>query len=82
VILGAGFGDLTQIVTANLAASYHDPLPVAAGSVLCLRAVAGLAIAGGRALLRCIPLTVITRIAAAIMTALALLSLITAIRGK
>lgn len=44
--------------------------------------MAGLAIAGGRALLRCIPPTAITRIAAAIMTALALLSLIKANRGK
>src|SRR5579859_2722468 len=48
VILVAEFGDLTQIATASLAARYHDPLSVAAGAVLALWAVGGIAIIGGR----------------------------------
>ena len=32
VILAAEFGDLTQIMSANLAARYHDPLSVGAGA--------------------------------------------------
>jgi Ca2+/H+ antiporter, TMEM165/GDT1 family len=71
VILVAEFGDLTQIATATLAARYHDPLSVGIGAVLALWAVAGLAIAGGRGLLKVIPLTWITRIAAAIMLVMA-----------
>src|SRR5246127_1055307 len=71
VILVAEFGDLTQIATATLAARYHDPLSVGTGAVLALWAVAALAIAGGRGLLKIIPLTRITRIAAAIMLILA-----------
>jgi len=81
VILVAEFGDLTQLVTANLAARYHDPLTVGLGAVLGLWAVAGLAIAGGRGLLKVIPITVITRIAAAIMAVLAVISIVSAIRG-
>jgi putative Ca2+/H+ antiporter (TMEM165/GDT1 family) len=81
VILAAEFGDLTQIVTANLAAKYHDPLSVGLGAVLALWAVAGLAIAGGRTLLKVIPITVITRVAAAVMAVLAAISIISAIRG-
>jgi putative Ca2+/H+ antiporter (TMEM165/GDT1 family) len=81
VILVAEFGDLTQIVTANLAAKYHDPLSVGLGAVLGLWAVAGLAIVGGRGLLRLIPLVVITRVAAAIMVVMAALSLLNAIHG-
>jgi putative Ca2+/H+ antiporter (TMEM165/GDT1 family) len=82
VILVAEFGDLTQILTANLAARYHDFLPsVAIGAVLGLWAVAGLAIVGGRSLLRVVPLVVVTRIAAAIMLVLAGFSLYSAIRG-
>jgi putative Ca2+/H+ antiporter (TMEM165/GDT1 family) len=81
VILVAEFGDLTQIVTANLAAKYHDPLSVGLGAVLGLWAVAALAIAGGRSLLRVVPITVITRVAAAIMAVLAVISIIAAIRG-
>jgi putative Ca2+/H+ antiporter (TMEM165/GDT1 family) len=81
VILVAEFGDLTQIVTANLAAKYHDPLSVGLGAVLGLWAVAALAIAGGRSLLKVVPITAITRVAAAIMAVLAAISILAAIRG-
>ena len=81
VILVAEFGDLTQIVTANLAAKYHDPISVGIGATLGLWAVAGLAIVGGRGLLKVVPITVITRVAAAIMGVLAVISLVDAIRG-
>jgi putative Ca2+/H+ antiporter (TMEM165/GDT1 family) len=82
VILVAEFGDLTQILTANLAARYHhDVFSVALGAVLALWAVAGLAIVGGRSLLKVVPLTVITRIAALIMLVLAGLSIYNAIQG-
>jgi putative Ca2+/H+ antiporter (TMEM165/GDT1 family) len=79
VILVAEFGDLTQIATATLAARYHDPASVATGAVLALWAVAGLAIAGGRGLLKLIPLTWISRIAAVIMLVLAGISLVAAL---
>lgn len=75
VILVAEFGDLTQLATASLAARYHDPLSVGVGAVLGLWAVAGIAIAGGRGLLKLIPLKWITRVAAVIMLILAGFSL-------
>ncbi|MEY9933943.1 putative Ca2+/H+ antiporter (TMEM165/GDT1 family) [Catenulispora sp. GP43] len=81
VILVAEFGDLTQIVTANLAAKYHDPISVGIGATLGLWAVAGLAIVGGRGLLKVVPITVITRVAAGIMGVLAVISIVEAIRG-
>jgi Ca2+/H+ antiporter, TMEM165/GDT1 family len=79
VILVAEFGDLTQIATATLAAHYHDPAAVATGAVLGLWAVGGLAIVGGRGLLKLIPLTWISRIAAVIMLVLAGISLAAAL---
>jgi len=79
VILVAEFGDLTQIATATLAARYHDPLSVGIGAVLGLWAVGGLAIVGGRGLLKVIPLTWITRIAAAVMLVMAGFSIAAAI---
>ncbi len=71
VIFVAEFGDLTQIVTANLAATYDDPVAVGIGSALALWTVAGLAIAGGRSLLKVIPVTWLSRAAALVMLALA-----------
>ena len=79
VILVAEFGDLTQLATASLAARYHDPLAVGLGAVLALWAVAAIAIAGGRSLLKIIPLAWITRMAALIMLALAGVSLAAAL---
>lgn len=81
LILVAEFGDLTQIVIVNLAARFHDPLAVGVGGLLALWAVAGLAIAGGRGLLRAVPVRLITLIGAAVMAVLAIVSLISAIRG-
>ncbi len=81
VILVAEFGDLTQIVIVNLAAKYQDPLAVGLGGLLALWAVAGIAIAGGRGLLRLIPARTITLIGAAAMAVLAVISLISAIRA-
>jgi Ca2+/H+ antiporter, TMEM165/GDT1 family len=81
VIFVAEFGDLTQILIVNLAARYHDPLAVGVGSWLALIGVAGLALAGGRGLLRLIPARTITLIGAAAMAVLAVINLISAIRG-
>ncbi|MEU8524728.1 MULTISPECIES: TMEM165/GDT1 family protein [Streptomyces] len=79
LILVAEFGDLTQIMTANLAARYDNPVSVGIGAVLALWAVAGLGIVGGRTLMKYVPLRLITRIAACLMIALAGFSLYEAI---
>lgn len=81
LILVAEFGDLTQIMTANLAARYDDPLSVGLGAVLALWAVAGLGIVGGRALMKRVPLRLITRIAALVMLGLGVWSLYEAVAG-
>lgn len=67
----AEWGDLTQIMTANLAAKYHDPVSVAVGATLALWAVALIAMLGGATLLRFLPMQWICRIAAVVMLGLA-----------
>ncbi|BCM66628.1 MULTISPECIES: TMEM165/GDT1 family protein [Streptomyces] len=81
LILVAEFGDLTQIMTANLAARYDDPVSVGLGAVLGLWAVAGLGIVGGKALMKRVPLRLITQIAALLMLALGVWSLWEAVSG-
>ncbi|MFJ5259474.1 TMEM165/GDT1 family protein [Streptomyces sp. NPDC088387] len=81
LILVAEFGDLTQIMTANLAARYDDPLSVGLGAVLALWAVAGLGIVGGRALMKRVPLALITKVAAVFMLGLGVWSLWEAVTG-
>ncbi|MFF7328980.1 TMEM165/GDT1 family protein [Streptomyces sp. NPDC090306] len=75
LILVAEFGDLTQIMTANLAARYDDPLSVGIGAVLGLWAVAGLGIVGGKALMKRVPLRLVTQVAALLMIGLGVWSL-------
>ncbi|MFF8993174.1 TMEM165/GDT1 family protein [Streptomyces sp. NPDC014983] len=81
LILVAEFGDLTQIMTANLAARYDDPISVGLGAVLGLWAVAGLGIVGGKALMKKVPLRLITQIAALLMLGLGAWSLYEAVAG-
>jgi len=81
VIFVAEWGDLTQILTANLAAKYHDPWSVGIGATLGLWAVGLLAILFGRTLLKVLPMAWITRVAAAVMTVLAVLSFVDALHG-
>lgn len=71
IVFAAEFGDLTQIVTANLAARYHDPVAVGIGATAGLWVAAGLSIVGGRSLLKVLPLKWLSRGAAAVLLALA-----------
>jgi putative Ca2+/H+ antiporter (TMEM165/GDT1 family) len=71
VIFLAEWGDLTQILMANLAAHYHDALSVAIGSVLALWAVAGLAVVAGQSVLRLVNIVTIRIVTAVVLFALA-----------
>lgn len=71
VIFVAEFGDLTQILTANLAAHYHDALAVGIGAVAALWAVSALAVAGGQGLLRTVPVAAIRWVTVVVLGGLA-----------
>jgi putative Ca2+/H+ antiporter (TMEM165/GDT1 family) len=71
VIFVAEWGDLTQILTANLAARYHSPVSVGVGAVLALWAVAAIAVAGGQTLLRVVNVTTVRFVTAIVLTGLA-----------
>jgi putative Ca2+/H+ antiporter (TMEM165/GDT1 family) len=80
VILVGEFGDLTQILTANLAAKYHSTVSVFVGALAGLAAASAVAAFGGKALLRVLPLGVIRRIGGALLAGLAIYSLVDLIR--
>lgn len=75
VVVVAEFGDLTQVLTANLVARYHDPVAVGIAAVLAMWSVSAVAVFGGRNLLRLVPVTIVTRVAAGLMVVLAGFSL-------
>ncbi len=81
VIFVGEFGDLTQILTANLAAKYHQPLAVFVGAFAGLASVAALGAFGGKALLRVLPLAVIRKVGGVMLAGFAVYSVVTLVRG-
>jgi putative Ca2+/H+ antiporter (TMEM165/GDT1 family) len=81
VIFIGEFGDLTQILTANLAAKYHAPVAVFIGAYGALVTVAALGAFGGRALLRYLPLGVIRKGGGVLLAGFAVYTVVTIIRG-
>ncbi len=81
VIFIGEFGDLTQILTANLAAKYHHPVEVFIGAFAALTSVAALGAFAGRALLRYLPLPVIRKVGGVLLSGFAIYSLVTLIRN-
>ncbi len=81
VIFVAEWGDLTQILTANLAARDHDPVSVAIGATLALWAVAALAVTTGSGLLRRIDVRAVRILTGVVLTLLALWSAVVAVTG-
>jgi Ca2+/H+ antiporter, TMEM165/GDT1 family len=81
VIFLAEWGDLTQILTANLAAHYNAPLSVGVGAVLALWCVAALAVASGQGLLRVVSLSFIRRVTGVVLLVLAGLATWAAVSG-
>jgi len=71
VIFLAEWGDLTQILTANLAAHYHSPVSVAVGAIAALWLVAAIAVASGQSLLRFVDIATIRKVTAVVLVALA-----------
>ncbi len=81
VIMVGEFGDLTQILTANLAAKYHAPAEVFIGAFAALAAVAALGAFGGRALLRFLPLEVIRKAGGVLLAGFAVYTLVQLVRS-
>jgi putative Ca2+/H+ antiporter (TMEM165/GDT1 family) len=71
VVFVAEWGDLTQVLTANLAAHYRAPVTVGVGAVLALWAVSALAVTSGRWLTRFMDATLLRTITAVVLAAFA-----------
>ncbi|MGI5165565.1 TMEM165/GDT1 family protein [Spirillospora sp. CA-253888] len=80
VVFVGEWGDLTQITTANLAAT-RGPLSVGLGALLALMAVSALALVAGRFIADRVPLKTVQRVGGVVMIALAVWSLFEAVTG-
>jgi putative Ca2+/H+ antiporter (TMEM165/GDT1 family) len=76
VLFLAEWGDLSQLLTANLVIRYEEPLSVGVGAFLALATVSGLAAALGHQLLRRVSLSTIRRIGGSVCLLLAALTVL------
>jgi putative Ca2+/H+ antiporter (TMEM165/GDT1 family) len=74
VLFAAEWGDLSQILTAGLAARYADPVSVFVGAWTALVCVAAIGVLAGRTLLRRIHPGLVRRVAGSLFALLALLT--------
>jgi putative Ca2+/H+ antiporter (TMEM165/GDT1 family) len=81
VIFIAEWGDLTQILTANLAARYHSSVSVAVGATAALWSVAALAVVSGQGLIRRVSVKRVRQATGIVLAVLAAYTAFTAIRG-
>ena len=81
VIFVAEWGDLTQILTANLAAHYHSAVSVAVGAVLALWAVAAVAVVAGTGVKRRVPVRTVRIVTGVVLVAFALVAGVSAVTG-
>lgn len=80
VIFIAEWGDLTQILTANLAARYDNAIEVGIAATAALWAVAAIAMVAGKAMRR-LPVSLVRKVTAVILVILAALVGVEAITG-
>lgn len=81
IVTLAEFGDLTQVIVANLTARYRDPWSVFAGAAVAFVLVSAVGVAAGRTLTRHVPLALVRRISGAALGGLGIWSLVSVLRG-
>lgn len=81
VIVLAEIGDITQVLTANLAAHYRDPWSVLVGSAAALVLVVTIGVIAGQRIVRVLPLSVIRKAGAFLLGGFAVYSAVKAATG-
>ncbi len=81
ILFLAEWGDLSQLLTASLAAKYQDPVSVGVGAFLALATISALGAALGRQLLKRMKLATIRRVGASVCLLLSALTVVELVRG-
>ena len=80
IVALAEFGDITQILIANLTARYRDPWGVLLGAAAGFWVVAGFGVLAGSTITRYVPLGIVRRISGAILLGLGIWTIVDLVR--
>jgi putative Ca2+/H+ antiporter (TMEM165/GDT1 family) len=67
VVALAEFGDITQVLVANLTARYRDPVGVFVGATVGFWVVSGAGVLAGKTITRVVPLSLVRRISGCVL---------------
>jgi len=67
IVALAEFGDITQVLIANLTARYRDPVGVFVGATVGFWIVSGLGVLSGKWITRVVPLSILRRLSGAVL---------------
>jgi putative Ca2+/H+ antiporter (TMEM165/GDT1 family) len=67
IVALAEFGDITQVLIANLTARYRDPVGVFVGATVGFWIVSGLGVLSGKWITRVVPLSIVRRLSGAVL---------------
>jgi putative Ca2+/H+ antiporter (TMEM165/GDT1 family) len=81
IIVLAEFGDITQVLLANLSARYHDPLSVFVGAAVGFSLVSLAGVLGGKLLTRYVPLSLVRRLSGVALLGFGIYSIVGLITG-
>ncbi|MGO9879558.1 MAG: TMEM165/GDT1 family protein [Acidimicrobiales bacterium] len=81
VVAVAEFGDVTQVLIANLAAHYRDGLAVFAGAAVAFALTAVGGVAAGRTITRWVPLAIVRRLSGLALLGLGIYSVVSLATG-
>ncbi|MGO9198348.1 MAG: TMEM165/GDT1 family protein [Acidimicrobiales bacterium] len=76
IVALAEFGDITQILIANLSARYHATWSVFAGASAAFIVVSGFGVVGGRAIIRVVPLAIVRRLSGGALLGLGIYTIV------
>jgi putative Ca2+/H+ antiporter (TMEM165/GDT1 family) len=76
IIALAEFGDITQVLIANLSAKYHSPVSVFVGASVAFIVISAVGVAAGSTITRYVPLGVVRRFSGLIMLGLGIYTIV------
>jgi putative Ca2+/H+ antiporter (TMEM165/GDT1 family) len=80
IVALAEFGDITQVLVANLTARYRDPVAVFVGATVGFWIVSGLGVLSGKTITRIVPLAVVRRISGAALLGFGIYTLVSLVK--
>jgi putative Ca2+/H+ antiporter (TMEM165/GDT1 family) len=80
IVALAEFGDITQVLIANLTAKYRDPVGVFVGATVGFWIVSGLGVLSGKTIVRVVPLALVRRLSGVVLLGFGIFTIVSLVK--